>query len=214
MVAPVKAARQQTTLSGTLRNLPKVASATYTSTHRNLPEPSGTCLRNLHQHRPEPSGTFLNLSGTYTSTQRNPPEPSGTCLRNLHQHKPEPSGTVRNLPPEPTPEAGSGRFRRAPVCAGAGSGGKFRKVAEGSGVCWCRFRMQLSEGSGGFRCVLVNRNLSPEPTPAHTGTFRNLPEPASGTCFCDPHRHTPELIWAEDPISLRCWGRRRRGRRG
>ena len=41
----------------------------------------------------------------------------------------------------------------------------------------------------------------------HTGTLRNLPEPDSGTCSCDPHRHTPELIWAEDPISLRCWGK-------
>ena len=39
-----------------------------------------------------------------------------------------------------------------------------------------------------------------------SGTFRNLPEP-SGTCACDPHRRTPELIWAEDPISLRCWGK-------
>ena len=53
------------------------------------------------------------------------------------------------------------------------------------------------------------RNLHTEPTPAHTGTLRNLREPSSGTCSCDPHRHT-ELIWAEDPISyyilLRCWG--------
>ena len=49
-----------------------------------------------------------------------------------------------------------GRFRKVPVCAGGvGSGGKFRKVLEGSGVCWCRFRRQVPEGSGGFRCVLV-----------------------------------------------------------
>ena len=35
--------------------------------------------------------------------------------------------------------AGSGRFRRVPVCAGVGSaeGGRFRKVPESSGVCWC-----------------------------------------------------------------------------
>ena len=36
---------------------------------------------------------------------------------------------------------GSGRFRRVPVYAGVGSGGKlgrFRKVPESSGVCWCR----------------------------------------------------------------------------
>ena len=34
--------------------------------------------------------------------------------------------------------------------AGAGSGGKFRKVPESSGVCWCRFRRRVPEGSGGF----------------------------------------------------------------
>ena len=113
-------------LSRTLRNLPEVASGTYTSTQRNLPEPA---------------------SGTYTSTRQNSLEPfGGTCLQNLHQQTPELSGTLRNLPPEPTP--------------------------------------------------------------AHTGTLRNLLEPSSGTCSCDPHRHTPELIWAEDPISLRCWGKK------
>ena len=58
------------------------------------------------------------------------------------------------------------------------------------------------EPSGTFR------KLPPEPTPAHAGTLRNLLEPSSGTCSCDPHRHTPELIWAEDPISLRCWGKK------
>ena len=52
----------------------------------------------------------------------------------------------------------------------------------------------------------ILRNLPPEPS---SGTFlRNLPpEPSSGTYSCDPHRHTPELIWAEDLISLRCWGK-------
>ena len=41
------------------------------------------------------------------------------------------------------------------MCAGVGSGGRFRKVPESSGVCWCRFRRQVPEGSGEFRCVLV-----------------------------------------------------------
>ena len=40
--------------------------------------------------------------------------------------------------------AGSGgRFRRVSVCAGVGSGGKLWKVVESSGVCWCRFRRQV-----------------------------------------------------------------------
>ena len=73
------------------------------------------------------------------------------------------------------------------------------------------------------------RTLPPEPkhAPELSGTFRNLsPQLASatclrnlhqpapelsgtflGTCSCDPHQHTPELIWAEDPIGLRCWGK-------
>ena len=117
--------------------------------HRNFPEPSEPYLLNLRQHTPEPSDTFRNLpglaSGTYSILQRNSPEPSGTCLRNLHHFTKELSGIFRNPPLEPTP--------------------------------------------------------------AHSGTLRNLPEPSSGTCSCDPHRHTPELIWAEDPISLRCWGK-------
>ena len=78
------------------------------------------------------------------------------------------SGVFRCGSQEQVPEAGSGRFRRVPVCAGVGSGGRFRRVPvcagvgsggrfrnvpESSGVCWCRFRRQVPEGSGEFRCV-------------------------------------------------------------
>ena len=65
------------------------------------------------------------------------------------------SGVCRCGSEEQVPEEGSGRFRRVPVCVGVGSGGRFRKVLEGSGACWCRFRRQLPEGPGGFQCVLV-----------------------------------------------------------
>ena len=85
------------------------------------------------------------------------------------------SGVCRCGSQEQVPEEGSGRFRRVPACAGVGSGGKFRKVPEcwcsfrrvpacagrfrkvpeGSGVCWCRFRRQVPEGSGRSRCVVV-----------------------------------------------------------
>ena len=133
MAAPDKVARQQTTpeLSGTLQNLPELASPTYTSTHRNSPpEPSTPELSGTFRNLPTPahSVTLRNLpepaSGTYTTTHRNSLEPSGTCRRNLDQH-----------------------------------------------------------------------------------THWNSPEP-SGTCSCHPHRHTLEPIWAEDPISLRCWGKK------
>ena len=60
------------------------------------------------------------------------------------------SGVCRCGSQEQVPEEGSRRFWRVPGCAGVGSGGRFRKVPEGSGVCWCRFRMQLTEGSGKF----------------------------------------------------------------
>ena len=137
-------------------------------------------------------------SGTYTSAHRNSPEPSkpsGACLTSTHQHTPELFGTFRNLPPEPRPAHAlelSGTFRNLhqhrPELSGT-----FRNLHQ-----------HRPELSGTFR------NL---PTPAHTrtlepsGTLWNLPEPSSGTCSCDSHRHTPELIWAEDPVSLRCWGK-------
>ena len=99
---------------------------------------------------------------------------------------------------------------------------------EPSGSCLRNLHQHTPEPSG------TSRNLPPEPTPAHAGTLRNLlepasrtytskhrtssgtytstrrnsPEPSSGTSSCDPHRHTLELIWAEDPISLRCWGKK------
>ena len=172
MAAPVKVARnspepsETLELFGTLRNLPEVASGTYTSTH---PEPSGSCLRNLHQHTREPSGTFRNL-----------PEP-------IYQHTPELSGTFWNMPPEPTP-AHTGTLQNLPPEPTPAYTGTFRKLPPEPTPAHTR----------------TLRNLPPEPTPAYTGTLRNLLEPSSGTCSCDPHQHTPELIWAEDPISLRC----------
>ena len=153
--------------------------------HRNSPQPSEPCLRNLHQYAPELFGTLWNLpnpaSGTYTNTRRNPPEPSGT-FRDL----PEP--TFRNLP-----ELASGTYTIF-----------HRNSPEPSGTCLRNLHHFTPELSGTFR------NLPSEPTPAHAGTLQNLPEPSSGTCSCGPRRHTPELIWAEDPISLRSPGTRAR----
>ena len=64
-------------------------------------------------------------------------------------------GVCRCGSQEQVPEEGSGRFRRVPAYAGVGSGGRFGKVPESSGVKWCRFRKQvpgrfrkISEGSG------------------------------------------------------------------
>ena len=99
--------------------------------------------------------------------------------------------TLENLPPEPTPAWDS------PEPPGTCLRNLHQHTPELSGTL--RNNQHTPELSGTFR------NL---PTPGHTGTLRNLPEPASGTCSCDPHQHTPELIWAEDPFSLRCWGKK------
>ena len=72
--------------AGTCRNLPELASSTYTSTCRH--EETTPAFQNLPELAPETSETFRN-----TSTHRNPPEPLGTFLQNLHPHTPKPSGT-------------------------------------------------------------------------------------------------------------------------
>ena len=134
------------------------------------------------QTTPKLSGTFRTLppkpTPARTGTLHNSPKLSGTYTSTL-----EFSGTFRNLPPEPTarnsPEP-KGMFRNCP--------------SELSGTLGS-LHQHTPELSGTFR------NLPLKPTPA--STHWNSPEP-SGTFPCDLHRHTPELIWAEDPISLRC----------
>ena len=112
--------------------------------------------------------------------------PAPGTYTNTRRNSPEPSGTYtntrRNLPPKPTP-AHTGTLRNLPELVSGTYTTTRRNFPEFSGICL--------------------RNLY---TNTHAGTLRNLPEPSSGTCSCDPHRHTPELLWAEDPISSRCWG--------
>ena len=146
---------------------------------------------------PELSGTFRTLppqpTPARTGTLRNPPEPSGTYPRNLHQYTStplnplEPSETLRNLP-EPT-----GTFRNLPPEPTPAHTGTLRNLPERASRTY----------------TSTHRN-SPEPAfGTYTSTHQNSPEPSSGTCSCDPHRHTPELIWAEDPTSSRCWGKKK-----
>ena len=115
------------------------------------------------------------------------------------------TGTFRNLP---NPTSWTPAYT-----------GTLRNLPEPSGTCLRNLHHFTSELSGTFRnlppeltpfykgTLRTFRNPPPELTQTHSGTLRNLPEPSSGTCSCDPHRRTPELIWAEDPISLRCWGK-------
>ena len=51
---------------------------------------------------------------------------------------------------------------------------------------------------------------NPPDRPEPSGTLRNLPKPSRSfgnppEPACHQHRHTPEPIYAEDPISFRCW---------
>ena len=143
-------------------------------------------LRNLPNH----------TSGTYTSTHRNSPEPSGT---------PEPSGAFRNFPPEPTP-AHTGTLQNLPEPSGTLRTFRNLPPEPTPARCFQNLHQHTPELSGTFR------NVPPEPRPAHrsspepsgtyTSTRRNSPELSGTFCSCNPHRHTPELVWAEDPISL------------
>ena len=120
----------------------------------------------------------------HTGTFRNLPNPTSWTYASIHRNPPQSSGTFRDLPPEPTP------FYT----------GTLRNLPEPASGTYAILQRNSPEPSG-----TRLRNLH-QHTPELSGTFRNLPEPSSRTCSCDPHRHTPELIWAEDPISLRCWG--------
>ena len=123
--------------------------------------------------------TWLLLS-RLQSNKSHSRELSETFWKLHPEPTPAHTGTLRNLPPEPTPAHASGTYTSATL--------------EPSGT----FGNLPPEPSGTFlRNLLLH----------HPETLRNLLEPSSGTCSCDPHRHTPELIWAEDPISLRCWGK-------
>ena len=65
------------------------------------------------------------------------------------------------------------------VCAGVGSGGKFRKVPEvpeSSGACWCMSRRQAPEGSGGFRRVPARAGVG------SGGRVRKVPESFGVVC--------------------------------
>ena len=66
------------------------------------------------------------------------------------------------------------------MCAGVSSGGKFRKVPESSGVCWCR---QVPEGSGEFRCAGFRSSRRLRRVPVRAGVWRQGSE-GSGELRC------------------------------
>ena len=140
--------------------------------------PYGQC----HHQKVFKTITWLFLSSLQGNKPHwNPPQPSDPCLRNLHQHAPE------NVHQHTL------------------------QLSKPSGTCL----RNLHTGT------LQNRNLPLEPSEI----FRNLPD--SGTCLRNLLQHTPKpsgtflrnlllppapantgaYIWAEDPISLRCWGK-------
>ena len=52
------------------------------------------------------------------------------------------------------------------------------------------------------------QNLLRNPVEPDLALHQSLPEPFFGNLTRRLHQCTPELFWAEDPISLRCWGKR------
>ena len=83
------------------------------------------------------------------------------------------------------------------MCAGVGLGGKFRKVLESSGVCYCRFRRQVPESSG-VRWCRYRRQGSEGSGELVTVWFVAL-QPCQGQpCDCFEHLLVITLsTWAE-----------------
>ena len=73
------------------------------------------------------------------------------------------------------------------MCAGVGSGSKFRKVPESSGVsaCWCRFRRQLPEGCGELGvCYCRFLRQVPESSGVRWCRYRRQGSEGSGELRC------------------------------
>ena len=89
------------------------------------------------------------------------------------------TGTLRS--PTNLPEVASGTYtsthRNCPEPS---------EPSEPSGTCLRKLHQHTPELSQ--TCLRNLHQHTPEPTPAHTGTLRNLPEPASGTYYTSTHR--------------------------
>ena len=168
--------------TGTLRNRPEHSPRTCTRTPRNPPEPAVFDYNHMFKNK----HMTVALKVAKPQTALKPSETFRNLSRNLHhrtQDFPEPS---RTCPPEPTP-------------AYAATPRNLPELASSTYTSTCRHE-ELHQHSGTFR------NLSPETSETfrNTSTHRNPPEPL-GTFLQNLRPHTPELIWAEDTISLRCW---------
>ena len=141
-----------------------------------------TFLSRLQDHKP-----LLNLPKPWNSLDL--PEPASGTYTTTH-------GAFQNLP-EPAPGTRTSIRRNPP---------------EPSGTCLWHLHQHMRKPCGNY----TSTPEPPKPTPTHRnpseppGTFlqnlhQHTPKPST-TGSCDPHLHTPELIWAEDPISLHCWG--------
>ena len=114
-----------------------------------------------------------------------------TWLPSAYWNSPEPSRTFRSLPPQHTP-ARTVTLRNLLELRNSTHRNQHQHTSELSGT----FQnlppeprpAHAQELSGTFRNL---HQHTPEPTPAHAGTFANLPESASGT-YTSMHRNSPE----------------------
>ena len=114
----------------------------------------------------------------HTGTFPNLPNPTSWTYASIHRNPPKSSGTFQNLPAEPTLFY-TGTLRNLPEPASGTYTIFQRNSPEPSGTRLRNLHQHTPEPSGTFL-----RNLLLRSAPAHTGA-----------------------IWAEDPISLRCWGK-------
>ena len=186
--------------SGTLLNLTWLCTKAYLlwNLFRN---PLTKASQTFNEPSPEPCWTW---PGSAPKPPRPSPEPSPEL-------SPEPSP---ELSPEPSPEpcwTSPGSAPNPPVTFS----GTFSGTSSRTCWTWLGFAPRLpGTFSGTFSGTLLNltwlctkasrilsRNLC--------GTLLNLIRNLFGTSLNltrRPHQCTPELFWAKDPISLRCWG--------
>ena len=165
--------------------------------HQSLPHLLWNLLRNpverdlaLHQSLPEPSPQrFPKPCLTWPGSAPKPPKPSPEPFL---EPSPEPCWTWAGSPPNPPWPSLEPFLEPSPEPCWT----------------WLGFAPRLpGTFSGTFSGTLLNLTyLCTKASQTFSGTFGTF----SGTSLNLTrrlHQCTPELFWAEDPISLRCWGK-------
>ena len=156
------------------------------------------------------SGTLLNptwlctkasqnllFSKTFSGTLLNP---TGLCTKPSHTFSGTFSGTLLILTLQSLPDLLL-RNPAAPKPPGTSSGTFFGTLLNLTWLC----TKASQTFSGTFSAALLNLSwLCTKASQTFSGTFGTF---SALNLTRHLHQCTPELFWAEDPISLRCWGK-------